>query len=154
MGEFLTFENLANHVHGGITHFPIGLLVVSAALDLFAGSKKRTNLHFSAWILLVIGTVGAVAATVTGLVAHLAYEEDPVLLAAIEPHQYTSFAATAIFVGLAGWRWLSLRRGADVGGTRPYLLLVLIGVIVLGVTGFLGGNLQSEWGLGVEGVTR
>lgn len=153
VGEFFTFENLANHVHGGITHFPIGLLFVSAALDLFAGSK-RANLHSLAWILLVIGTVGAVAATATGLVAHLAYEEDPVLLAAIEPHQYTSFAATAIFVGLAGWRWLSLRRGADVGGTRSYLVLALIGVVVLGITGFLGGNLQSEWGIGVEGVTR
>ena len=141
-----------NHVHGAINHFPIALLFVSVGFDLFAG--KRPNLRFSAWLLLALGTIGAVAATVSGLVAHLPYEDDPVLASAIEVHQYTAFAATAVFAALAAWRWFSLRRGSDVGGTRAYLVLALLGLSVLGVTGLLGGNLLTEWGIGVEGVTR
>jgi uncharacterized membrane protein len=121
-------------------------------LDFFA--LKRPNLRPTAWLLLVLGTIGAVVGTVTGLVSHLAYEEDPTLAAAIEPHQYLAFASTAIFAVLAAWRWRYLRRGADVGGTAPYLILALLGLVVLGITGFLGGNLLSEWGIGVKGITR
>lgn len=151
-GDFFTFVNLVNHVHGAINHFPIALLFVSVGFDLFAG--KRSNLRFSAWLLLALGAIGAVASTVSGLVAHLAYEDDPVLASAIEVHQYTAFAATAIFAALAAWRWFSLRRGSDIGGTRAYLASAVLGLIMLGVTGLLGGNLLTEWGIGVEGVTR
>jgi uncharacterized membrane protein len=150
-GDFFTFENLVNHVHGAINHFPIALLFVSVGFDLFAG--KRSNLRFSAWLLLALGAIGAVASTVSGLVAHLAYEDDPVFASAIEVHQYTAFA-TAIFAALAAWRWFSLRRGSDIGGTWAYLASAVLGLILLGVTGLLGGNLLTEWGIGVEGVTR
>lgn len=151
--DFFTFENLINHAHGAINHFPIALLFVSVGLDFFA-LLKRPNLHRTAWLLLVLGTIGAVAATVTGLIAHLPYEEDPTLLAAIEPHQYTAFAATGVFAALTVWRWRSLGRGSDVGGGTPYLALALLGLIVLGITGLLGGNLLTEWGIGVRGITR
>ena len=99
-------------------------------------------------------TDGAVAATVTGLIAHFPYEEDPTLLAAIAPHQYTAFAATGIFAALTIWRCRSLGRGSDVGGGTPYLALALLGLIVLGITGLLGGNLLTEWGIGVRSITR
>jgi hypothetical protein len=52
--------------------------------SLFAG--KRPNLRFSAWLFLALGAIGAVAATVSGLVVHLAYDNDPVLASAIEVH--------------------------------------------------------------------
>ena len=99
-------------------------------------------------------TSGLIAATVSGLLAHLAYEDDPYLLSAMEVHQYLAFATTALFAALTAWRWRSFRRGSDVGGKPVYLALVLLGLLVLGVTGFLGGNLVTEYGIGVEGITR
>ena len=146
------FENLFNHVHSATTHFPIALLFVSVGMDYFAG--KRPGLRSGAWLLLVLGTLGTIAATVTGLVAHLAYEDDSILLSAIDRHQYLGFATTALFVGLTAWRWRSMRRGGDAGGTRVYLLVALAGLVVLGLTGFLGGGLLTEWGIGVKGITR
>ncbi len=100
MSDF--FENLFNHVHNAVTRFPIALLFVSAGMDYFAG--KRPGLRSGAWILLVLGTLGAVGATVTGFLAHLAYEDDSILLSAIDRHQYLGFATTALFVGLTAWR--------------------------------------------------
>ncbi len=150
MSDF--FENLFNHVHNAVTHFPIALLFVSAGMDYFAG--KRPGLRSGAWLLLVLGTLGTVAATVTGLLAHLAYEDDSILLSAIDRHQYLGFATTALFVGLTAWRWRSMHRGSDVGGTRVYLAVALFGLAVLGLTGFVGGNLLTEWGIGVKGITR
>jgi uncharacterized membrane protein len=152
VGDVFDFENLMNHLHGALNHFPIALLFVSAGLDFVPW--KTPNLRSSAWLLLVLGTLGAIAATVSGLLAHLAYEDDPYLLSAMEVHQYLAFVTTALFAALTAWRWRSLRRGSDVGGNTVYLVLILLGVVVLGVTGFLGGNLLSEYGIGVRGITR
>jgi uncharacterized membrane protein len=125
VGDFFDFENLMNHLHGALNHFPIALLFVSAGLDFVAW--KRPNLRSSAWLLLVLGTLGAIAATVSGLLAHLAYEDDPYLLSAMELHQDLAFATTALFAALTAWRWRSLRRGSDVGGNPVYLALILLG---------------------------
>ena len=152
MGDFFDFENLMNHFHGALNHFPIALLFVSAGLDFVAG--KRPSLRSSAWLLLALGTLGAIAATVSGLLAHLAYEDDPYLLSAMEVHQYLAFATTALFAALTAWRWRSLKSGSDIGGKPVYLALILLGVVILGVTGFLGGNLLTEYGIGVKGITR
>jgi uncharacterized membrane protein len=152
VGDFFTFESLMNDAHGAINHFPIALLFVSVGLDLVA--DKRPNLRSMAWLLLVLGTLGSIGATITGLLSHLAYEDDPTLAAAIEPHQFLAFATTAIFVGLTAWRWRSVRRGSDAGGTRVYMALAVLGLVILGITGFLGGNLLSEWGIGVKDITR
>jgi uncharacterized membrane protein len=38
-GDFFTFENLINRLHGAINHFPIALLFVSEGLDLLAGKR-------------------------------------------------------------------------------------------------------------------
>ena len=152
VGDFFDFENLMNHLHGALNHFPIALLFVSAGLDFVAG--KRPSLRSSAWLLLALGTLGAIAATVSGLLAHLAYEDDPYLLSAMEVHQYLAFATTALFAALTAWRWRSLRSGSDIGGKLVYLALILLGVVILGVRGFLGGNLLTEYGIGVKGITR
>ena len=47
-----------------------------------------------------------------------------------------------------------MRLGGDAGGTRAYLAVALVGLAVLGLTGFVGGNLLTEWGIGVKGITR
>ena len=141
-----------NHVHGAINHFPIALLFVSAGFDLFAGEEVKAcaSVRGFCWRSVLSGP------------SHPLSQgwwrtwptSDPVFASAIEVHQYTAFAATAIFAALAAWRWFSLRRGSDIGGTRAYLASAVLGLIMLGVTGLLGGNLLTEWGIGVEGVTR
>ncbi len=125
MSDF--FENLFNHIHSAVTHFPIAPLFVSVGMDCFAG--KRPGL------LLVLGTI---AATITGLVAHLACEDDSILLSAIDRHQYLGFATTALFAGLTAWRWRSMHRGDEAVDTRSYLAMALL----------------TEWGIGVRGITR
>ena len=149
--RFFTFENLANHVHGAINHFPIALLFVSVGFDLFAG--KRPNLRFSAWLLLALGAIGAVAATVSGLVAHLAYEDDPILASAIEVPVH-GLRRDGHLRGARGLALVLFAARLGYRGTRVYLASAVLGLTVLGVTGSLGGNLLIEWGIGVEGVTR
>src|SRR5215212_2579313 len=96
---FFTFENLVNHVHGAINHFPIALLFVSAGFDLFAGEEVKAcaSVRGFCWRSVLSGP------------SHPLSQgwwrtwptSDPVFASAIEVHQYTAFAAPAIFAALA-----------------------------------------------------
>src|SRR5579859_6418172 len=90
-----------DRIHPIIVAFPIALLVVSVLLDL--GARFRSALRGSARLMLYLGTCGAVLATVTGLIAHLRYEETTVS-GFIEQHELVAYLTTAIFLGLSIWR--------------------------------------------------
>jgi membrane protein implicated in regulation of membrane protease activity len=91
--------------------------------------------------------LGAVAATITGLIAHFPYEETA-LAASIEPHQLLAFGTTLIFLLLLGWRWRSRCKRQD--GTRS--TASLIGLTLLIVTDLYGGHLVFQLGVGVFGL--
>jgi uncharacterized membrane protein len=143
------FWRLTGDAHAALSHFPLALLVVGVALDFVA--RRRPNLAFTAWIMWVLGAVGAVISTVSGLIAHLPYEEaGSAAVQAIEIHQYLAFATTAVFVALTVWRWRSRRR--DLSRSQIFAMLSVVGVAVLLLTGFYGGQL-ANYGVGVDPVT-
>ncbi len=144
MGEL--FRTVIVHLHAGVVHFPIALLLVSVVLDFRAGQSRL--LRRAAWCSLVLGSLATLPATITGLLAHLPYETSP-LLPLIEQHQYLAFATTALFLVLAGWRWRMLRRGNDIGATLPYAAGALLGVAVLLFTVYNGHGLVQVHGIGV-----
>jgi uncharacterized membrane protein len=147
MNALLTY--MVVHAHGAIIHFPIALLIVSIVLDLAA--RNSTFLHRAAWLSLLIGTVATIPATITGLIAHLPYEESP-KLAVIEQHQFMAFATTAAFVALTVWRWRVRRRGKELGGILPYRALAVLAIGLLVLTWYNGGVLVHVHGIGVTGV--
>ena len=63
-----------------------------------------------------------------------------------------SFAVTALFIVLTGWRWFSRRRGADAGTTPLYLVVILVGMVGLVLSGMTGGDLVYDYGINVRGV--
>ena len=81
----------------------------------------------TSWLLLVVGTVGAIAASVSGLV-------------------------TAFFIAATIWRFISRRRGSDCGGSVPFLMVVLMGAGLLVMSGMTGGDLVFDYGINVRGV--
>lgn len=140
------FWQLTGHAHAALSHFPIALLVVGVVLDIVA--RRRPSLASTAWLMWVIGTVAAVISTVSGLIAHLPYTE-PRATQAIEVHQYLAFATTAVFVVLTLWRWRARR--TDLSRSQVFMALSVVGVAVLLLTGFYGGQL-ANYGVGVDPV--
>ena len=100
-------------------------------------------------LTLYLGTWGAVIATITGLITHLRYEGTPVA-SFVEQHEFVAYATLAIFLALSIWRRQSMRRGKDIGGFWLYSLLSIVGLIVLVLTGALGGNLVFGHSVGVS----
>ena len=125
-------------LHAITAHFPIALLVVSAGVSVAIRIKSSVHLQHASWLLLWAGTLGALIASVTGLISHFPYEETE-LHGVIEVHQNWSFAVTAFFTALTIWRWISCRKGADAGTTPLYLAVVLIGIVGLVLSGMTGG---------------
>lgn len=133
-------------IHPIVVAFPLALLVVSVLLDLSA--RFRHTLRASARLTLYLGTWGCVIATTTGLITHLRYEGTPVA-SFIEQHEFMAYATTALFLALSIWRSRAMRLGKDIGGFWLYSALSIVGLIVLVLTGALGGNLVFGHGVGV-----
>lgn len=137
-------------LHPLLVHFPIALLFTSLALDL--GAWRWPMLRSSAWPVLLLGTIGALAATITGLIDHEPFEQVVALQGPIQTHQMLGMATTLVFIGLTAWRGFGLRRGRDISFGAPYLAAVVCGLALLTLTGLRGGELVYQFGLNVEQI--
>jgi uncharacterized membrane protein len=145
------FANTLTHLHPAITHFPIVLLIASVLLDLYG--RWQPGLRRTAWITLLLGTLSAIPAVITGIIAHFPYENTAVI-ESIERHEQLGLLTTTIFIGLTAWRWRSRRGNSDASASWPYLALGVAGLLVLTVTGMTGGNLVYNLGVGVKEIVR
>ena len=134
-------------LHPLVVHFPIALLIASVGLSWAA--LRWPSLRPLSWPLLLLGTITALPAVVTGLIEHRPYEETP-LHEVIELHQLSSFAVTLLFVALTIWRWRVRRRGADLDNRMLYLVAGLLGVALMIYVGWSGGNLVYDHGINVQ----
>jgi uncharacterized membrane protein len=147
MFDFIT--TILQDLHPISVHLPIGLLLVSYALSFAA--RLWPQLDESSWLLLILGGLSTIPATVTGLLAHFPYEEHA-LIAVIEPHQFLGIGTTLFTLALLIWRWLSRRAGRDIGQRPIYLVAAFIGLLLLVTLGGTGGQLTYEYGINVRGV--
>ena len=141
--------NIFNDLHPIIVHFPIALLMVSFLLTF--GARWQPQWHETSWLLLVLGGLATIPATITGMIAHLPYEETE-LITFIEPHQFLGLLGTLFTIGVLIWRWRSRTSGNDAGQTTAYLVIALIGIVWLFFLGGTGGNLVYEYAVNVRGV--
>ena len=164
-------------LHPIIVHFPIALLITSVVMDVLAIVLKRTHLVYGATWLLGFGVLGALAAGLTGSISEHAAHTDAVRQI-LSMHQTLGFATGFIFAVLLAARlvWLapailgalsaqfpvagSLERSLKVqlpalytARMTPalvgvYLFGSVVGVILLGLTGYLGGAMVYDHGVG------
>lgn len=143
--------NLFTHLHPAIIHFPIVLLIASVLLDLYG--RWQPAVRRTAWITLLLGTLSAIPAVITGIIAHIPYEETAVI-DSIEQHQWLGFLTTGIFIALTAWRWRSRRAHGDQTASWPYLAVGVLGLVALALVGLTGGNLVYNLGVGVKEIVR
>ena len=141
--------NIFNDFHPIMVHFPIALLLVSFGLSITARFKPKWL--SAAWITFLIGALGTIPATISGLISHIPYETTE-LHDVIQTHQLLGFATTLIFIGLLIWRWVKLRQGIDIGNSGLFIGAMFIGLIFLTLTGGNGGELVYTHAVNVRGI--
>jgi len=134
-------------IHPMLIVLPIGLWIFSLACDLIrlAGGSLDTWATV-AFYSMVGGLIGALCAAVPGFIDLLYYKggAPPVKRIALT-HMAINLTAVVLYAINIGLR----ARGAS--GMSIPVLLSIIGVALIFVSGWLGGQMVHVYGVGVEG---
>jgi uncharacterized membrane protein len=135
-------------IHPMLLPFPLALWVLSFVTDVLYLFVPNPSLVLISKYLLATGIIGGLLAAVPGIIDWLAIK-DPEVKKIGNWHARLNIIALIIF---AISLYLRTRYGASwVGGgwTIPFLLS-LLGVILIGISGWLGGDLAYKYGVGVK----
>lgn len=140
--------SFAGHpIHPMIIPFPLALWTTSFVADVIFYFSRHTSLLLISKFLLAAGCLGAVAAAIPGIVDWTAIRNSKVKRIA-NWHARLNIIALIIF---AASLYLRMRVGApwvNYSLKIPFLLS-LLGVILISISGWLGGALSFEHGVGV-----
>lgn len=141
--------NIGGHpIHTMLIAFPIGLWVFSFIADLIYIWRGNPAWESVAFYTLAGGCIGAVLAAVFGLIDLLGVKDNQVFRTGLM-HAGCNVVALLIF---AASFYLRTTGGSHMigGGSKIPVVLSFIGVIVLSVGGWLGGELVFRYGTGVN----
>ena len=149
MFEFTT--HLLDDLHPILNHFPIALLVISFAL-IFA-RRKWSSLTQVEWLLFAWGAIMTLPASISGLVAHEAYEHSDIH-GTIESHGLSANIGTVVMLIMVVWRWRSRRVDVanDIANRSWYVAFAIIGLLWIIFVGGTGGSLTYDYGINVRGT--
>ncbi|MGB7923409.1 MAG: DUF2231 domain-containing protein [Pyrinomonadaceae bacterium] len=140
--------SIAGHpVHPMLIPFPLALWVTSFVADVIFYFNRNLSLLLIAKFTLAAGILGGLAAAVPGIIDWLAIKDQEVKRIA-NWHARLNIIALLIF---AASLYLRTRYGArfvSYSLTIPFLLS-LVGVILIGISGWLGGDLVYKHGVSV-----
>jgi len=130
-------------IHSVLVAFPIGLLIFSLVCDLL-GLVYPSNSSWGtvAFYSMVGGIIGALLAAVPGLVDLLAIRDPQVKKIGVS-HMVINLVIVAIFVVDAWLRYSG-------NESRFPIILSILGVALLLVSGWLGGEMVYVHGVAVE----
>lgn len=135
---------LGHPVHQMLVVFPLGLLATSVVFDLLARAATREDWAVAGYWTLTAGIVGALAAAPFGLADWLKLPKGTRARRIGAMHGGGNMVVTALFV--AGW----LLREPGSAAPGEALACSLAGAAMALVTAWLGGELVSRLGVGVD----
>jgi uncharacterized membrane protein len=128
-------------LHGGATHFPFALLLVSVAFDhagfWWRNELRRREFHSVGFYSLLIAAAASPFAVLSGV----ALSNGKLLGAgALAMHHYFVWPSFGLMIGLSVWRLVMRERAARRVGGR-YLVLATLAVVAMMGAGFWGGEM-------------
>lgn len=138
-------------IHPMIVHFPIALLIVGFLSDLLGLIIKKDFFSRTGYYLLILGTVGVVAAYLSGSSAGEGITEAGTLKQALETHENAGELTLWIMVFAALFR-IALVFTKNYKGVFQLigLLIFFVGVLSIARTGYYGGELVFKHAAGVQ----
>lgn len=139
-----------SHIHPMLVHFPIALLIAGFFSDILGLFVKKEFFTRAGFYLLILGTLGAIAAVITG---HMAGDgiESGSLKQAVEVHEDAGTLTLWLALITSAFRivlvWLEKYRGILKAAA---LVLFLATVLSVARTGYYGGELVYKHAAGVE----
>jgi uncharacterized membrane protein len=132
---------LGHPVHPILQAIPASVLPASTTFDVLARLGDEEGLSEAAHYSLIFGLMGAVGAAATGTLDYYEIENRPIRRIALY-HGLTNAA-------LVGSYFLSLRRRENHKASSSALAFSILGAALIGLSGYLGGELVYEHGVRV-----
>jgi len=133
---------LARHAqHPVIVHFPIALFIASAVFEIVALRRKQPVLASVAYFNLLGAAISIPFTIATGLAAWQLQFEGATLKGNLRLHLVFATTIGAIILILF-WKRFHLRKKGD-SPSVAYFALMALGLIMITVTGHLGGILSG-----------
>jgi len=139
----LTNARVAKHpIHPILVVIPLGLWVAALVFDIIYAATGRESMRTVAFWNVGLGVIGALLAAVPGFVDWLSLTGRAAQIGTY--HMLLNLGAVAIFAV----NWFVRTR---VASDSPWpLVLSIVGVIAVGISGWLGGELVYRYRVGVE----
>jgi uncharacterized membrane protein len=142
--------NIGGHpIHPMLIPFPIALWATSFAADVLFYFLRHTTLLVISKFMLAAGCIGAVAAAIFGIIDWLGINNGEVKKVA-NWHARLNVAALVVFAISFFLRLGSYSHLVGRKLTIPFLLS-LVGVVLISISGWLGGELVFRYGVGHTG---
>ncbi|BAU50263.1 membrane protein [Sulfurifustis variabilis] len=140
--------SVAGHpIHPMLVVFPIGLWVFSLVADAVYLAGGGAAWSITAFYAIAGGIIGAIAAAVFGAI-DLYSMRDRTIRRIGTMHMILNLSVTVLFAFNLGWRV-----SGDPGAIAPIVISV-VAVVLLGVSGWLGGEMVYVHGAGVAPAAR
>jgi uncharacterized membrane protein len=136
----MLMEKHAQHVV--LIHFPIALFIAGVGLDFLAWRTKRQALEFTAYVNLLLAAVMTLPAVATGLMAWQWALEGHRIKGILLLHMVLALASTGV-IWIAWWIHFRARREAGTAVPNYRWVVEFVGVVLLAITGHLGGFLSG-----------
>lgn len=137
-----------NHpLHPLFVHLPIGLWVGSVIFDIVFMAGHSPMLAAASFFCIMIGILGAIIALPTGLAEYFSISSNSVPKRLATTHMLLNIGIIAVYSInlLSRYKMLDGVPSVVTGGQ---FLLSLFSIMLLGVSGYLGGLLVFEYGIG------
>lgn len=141
---------LRNHpLHPPLTDIPIALMPLALLWDVIALWQGGDFWWKAAFWTLIAGLAAALPTAVTGFLDYLSVERNSRAFKTATNHMLIMLTAVSLFAGSA----IAQGGPSEVDGTRAALVIGLAaaGALLLGIGGWLGGELVYGEGVGVKG---
>jgi uncharacterized membrane protein len=135
--------------HPRFVHFPIALSLVGVVAIAFGILRSRERWLSYGRISLLLGWLGVLSAVVTGLMDQSRAPQTTEVISVINQHITAGIGLLIVF-GLALYWPLRNKKLFAARIPWPYLGLLLAGMVLVFLEGFLGGKLVYQFGVGVR----
>jgi uncharacterized membrane protein len=135
-------------LHPAVVHFPIALAITSALFILLYRLFNREALLTAAEWTFDLAALSSILAVISGLLAEGEIKATGSAAELLENHELIGILAMCVLAGGAILRRLlpDFRRR----WTTWYLLVFFLAAILVGINGYLGGEMVFRHGLGIE----
>jgi uncharacterized membrane protein len=143
-----------NHpMHPMLVHLPIGLWIVSFIFDICFLSTANGVFAQASWYCMLIGLIGAGLSAVAGLAEYVDIPRNSLPRRVATSHMVINLVVTALFLVDLLIRY-RMTAGVPTLVTRGQFFLSLLSVFLLSISGYLGGLLVYNYGIGYKPQLR